>query len=231
MPDQAGGSPYLKTESRFFRERNNRAKVHDGKSLEFARNKLDDRAASLIDLDFTHRDSFIAPPAAGRDDVAGYGLVADTQGVLGSGRALGTGLHHFDPEQPGMGDLGRPAHGIRRIHPVADIPLLIALDVSGRAVDLGVINRQPQRPVLGLNWGRLHGANLSYHTGHDHARDRIGRTGWNRDHYRFPRAHDVERLLRLGQKVGPGDLASEFRVLAFRGGDEVGIISSYLTSS
>lgn len=73
MPDQAGGSPYLKTESRFFRERNNRAKVHDGKSLEFARNKLDDRAASLIDLDFTHRDSFIAPPAAGRDDVAGYG--------------------------------------------------------------------------------------------------------------------------------------------------------------
>src|SRR5208282_4568540 len=147
------------------------AEVHNGKSLEFARNKLDDQAAGLIDLDFAHRDSLIAPPAAGRGDFAGYGLVADTQGVLGSGRALGTGLHHFDPEQPGMVDLGRPAHGIRRIHPVADIPLLIALDASGRAVDLGVIGRQPQRPVLGLSQGRLHRANLSLRTGYDHARD------------------------------------------------------------
>jgi len=39
----------------------------------------------------------------------------------------------------------------------------------------------------------------------------------------------VTRLLQ--RRRDAGTLASEFRVLAFLGGDEVGIISSYLTSS
>ena len=42
---------------------------------------------------------------------------------------------------------------------------------------------------------------------------------------------DVGRQLREFGNLMPGWLGSEFRVLAFLGGDEVGIISSYLTSS
>ena len=41
-------------------------------------------------------------------------------------------------------------------------------------MNLGVIGGQVQGPILSLTQCRLNWANISFHTGHDHTRDRIG---------------------------------------------------------